>query len=154
MTDGHATRPLYYLFSPLITFPPWLSSECLFPSRRLWRQSQMVDQISSVTIALLVLSWVVVTMRCGVRAFLVKSFGFDDWLMLVSQVSHPPPRSRQVDVPVNEKAKILYTIWGIFLLLGAQTGMGKHMATLTPDQIVLAMKVSAPAAWGVDPACR
>lgn len=91
MTDGHATRPLYYLFSPLITFPPWLSSECLFPSRRLWRQSQMVDQISSVTIALLVLSWVVVTMRCGVRAFLVKSFGFDDWLMLVSQVSHPPP---------------------------------------------------------------
>lgn len=80
----------------------------------------MVDQISSVTIALLVLSWVVVTMRCGVRAFLVKSFGFDDWLMLVSQ--------------------ILYTIWGIFLLLGAQTGMGKHMATLTSDQIVLAMK--------------
>lgn len=48
---------------------------------------QMSNNISSATWALLVLSWVFVSLRCGVRIFLVKSFGFDDWLMLLSQVS-------------------------------------------------------------------
>ncbi|GME26536.1 putative integral membrane protein [Neofusicoccum parvum] len=81
----------------------------------------MVDSIPTVTIWLLVISWVVVGLRCGVRTFLVKSFGLDDWLMLLSQA--------------------LYTTWGIFLLLGTSAGLGKHMATLTPAQIVLAMKL-------------
>ncbi|KAF4543408.1 Polytopic membrane protein [Lasiodiplodia theobromae] len=80
----------------------------------------MSNSISSATWALLVLSWLFVCLRCGVRIFLVKSFGFDDWLMLLSQIA--------------------YTIWGICLLLGVHAGMGHHMAELTPERIMQAMK--------------
>ncbi|KKY16107.1 putative polytopic membrane protein [Diplodia seriata] len=80
----------------------------------------MGDKISNVAITLLVISWIVVCLRCGVRLFLVKAFGVDDWLMLCCQ--------------------IIYTIWGICLLLGAKAGMGHHMASLTPENIVLALK--------------
>lgn len=49
--------------------------------------SQMVDKLSSLAIEFLVLAWFFVTLRCGVRLFIVKSFGIDDWLMLLSVVS-------------------------------------------------------------------
>ncbi|KAH7053302.1 hypothetical protein B0J12DRAFT_51440 [Macrophomina phaseolina] len=81
----------------------------------------MVNQIPAVTISLLVLSWLAVSLRCGVRVFIVKAFGLDDWLMLLSQ--------------------LLYTSWGIVLLLGSEAGMGQHMADLAPEQVVRALKL-------------
>ncbi|OJD38885.1 uncharacterized protein BKCO1_3000223 [Diplodia corticola] len=81
----------------------------------------MGDDITSSAVTLLVLSWIIVCLRCGVRLFLVRAFGVDDWLMLSCQ-------------------KIIYTIWGTCLILGAHAGMGHHMASLSPERTVLALK--------------
>jgi len=43
-------------------------------------------RIAGVTIALYVLSVVAVSVRCYVRVSLIRSFGYDDWLMVITLV--------------------------------------------------------------------
>lgn len=44
-------------------------------------------QILAVNILFLVLSWVTISLRVYVRAGMLKSFGMDDWAMVVTVVS-------------------------------------------------------------------
>jgi hypothetical protein len=44
-------------------------------------------QVAAVAILFLALSWVAVSLRCYVRTVMMKSFGADDWLAVVSLVS-------------------------------------------------------------------
>lgn len=44
-------------------------------------------QVAAVAIPFLALSWVAVSLRCYVRAVMMKSFGADDWLAVASLVS-------------------------------------------------------------------
>ena len=40
----------------------------------------------AVAVVCLSLSWIVVSLRIYVRGFMIRSFGWDDWLMLITQV--------------------------------------------------------------------
>lgn len=44
-------------------------------------------QVAALAILFLTLSCVAVTLRCYVRAIMMKSFGTDDWLSVASLVS-------------------------------------------------------------------
>ena len=50
------------------------------------------QQLLAVTITLLVTAWVTVSLRCFVRLKLVKAFGIDDYLIVVSLASEHPIR--------------------------------------------------------------
>jgi hypothetical protein len=43
-------------------------------------------ELQAVGYVLLILAFITLTLRCYVRVFLVKSFGLDDWAMLVAMV--------------------------------------------------------------------
>lgn len=42
--------------------------------------------VFGVAVSFLVLTWIVVPLRIYVRAVITKSFGLDDWLLVVTQV--------------------------------------------------------------------
>lgn len=44
----------------------------------------MGQQLLAVTFTLCSISWVAVSLRCFVRAKIVKAFGLDDWLIILS----------------------------------------------------------------------
>lgn len=44
------------------------------------------EVLCAVTVTFLVLAWLTVSLRVFVRARIVKAFGLDDWLMIVSLV--------------------------------------------------------------------
>lgn len=45
-------------------------------------------QLAAVVILFLILTWLTVGLRCMVRARMIKSFGLDDWTMVLSLVSY------------------------------------------------------------------
>lgn len=44
------------------------------------------NQVLAVAILFISLTWLTVGMRCFVRIRMLKSFGYDDWAMLITQV--------------------------------------------------------------------
>jgi hypothetical protein len=46
-------------------------------------------QLAAVSIAFLVTSWLLVSLRVFIRGWMIKSFGLDDWLMVVTLVCYP-----------------------------------------------------------------
>lgn len=58
-----------------------------------------------VAVFFLIISWIAVTFRVYVRAFMLKSFGWDDWTMALTlvccalylQIQHPSRHSIAVD---------------------------------------------------------
>lgn len=44
-------------------------------------------QLAVVVILFLVVTWLIVALRCLVRVRMIKSFGLDDWFMVASLVS-------------------------------------------------------------------
>lgn len=44
------------------------------------------DQVLAVALLFISLTWLTVGMRCYVRIGMLKSFGYDDWMMLATQV--------------------------------------------------------------------
>jgi len=73
-----------------------------------------------VTIAFLALAWLTVGLRCFVRIKMVKAFGLDDYLMVVSLG--------------------IFTIFCACQLTGIHYGMGSHNADLTLPNIIEALK--------------
>lgn len=45
------------------------------------------DTMIAISVAFLAISWTSVTLRVFVRAFMIRAFGWDDWVMLVTLVS-------------------------------------------------------------------
>lgn len=43
-------------------------------------------EVAAVAILFLTLAWIFVTLRCYVRAAMMKSFGMDDWLAVAALV--------------------------------------------------------------------
>ncbi|MCJ1411042.1 hypothetical protein MMC19_005130 [Ptychographa xylographoides] len=76
--------------------------------------------LATVAILFLVLSALVVVLRCYVRARLIKSFGPDDWTMVV--------------------AMLLYAVYIGFVLTGISHGTGQHVADLSAGQASAALK--------------
>ncbi len=53
-------------------------------------------ELAAVVILFLIVTWLIVSLRCLVRVRILKSFGRDDWFMVASLVSLDPfhPASR------------------------------------------------------------
>lgn len=47
-------------------------------------------QLLQVGIAFLAITWVTMALRAYTRIFLIRSFGWDDWTMLLTMVRVPP----------------------------------------------------------------
>lgn len=43
--------------------------------------------VFAVAVTFLVLTWIMVPLRVYVRAIMTRSFGLDDWLLVITQVS-------------------------------------------------------------------
>ncbi|KJZ80539.1 hypothetical protein HIM_00389 [Hirsutella minnesotensis 3608] len=72
---------------------------------------------------LLPLTWLAVGLRIYVRAYMTKSFKIDDWFMVVAQLT--------------------FTVVCAIVLEGVRTGLGKHNAALTTNNLVLTLKWQA-----------
>ncbi|KAI1847206.1 hypothetical protein JX265_011882 [Neoarthrinium moseri] len=75
------------------------------------------------SIAFLILTWLSVFLRTYVRAFMLKGFQADDWLMLVAQAN--------------------YTISCGFILRGVYYGVGRHNKSLDQYDEIQALKYQA-----------
>ncbi|CAI6100397.1 unnamed protein product [Clonostachys chloroleuca] len=72
----------------------------------------------------LALSWIAVTLRTYTRAYLIRSFCTNDWIMLIAQVT--------------------FTIYSGFLYAGLEAGIGRHNAAIEDaDREVAALKWQA-----------
>ncbi|KAL2267870.1 hypothetical protein VTJ83DRAFT_5147 [Remersonia thermophila] len=71
-------------------------------------------QLAVVNITALALATTVLALRCYVRAFLLKAFGVDDWLMLA--------------------ATVFFALYCTASLLGVSHGTGHYVADLTPEE--------------------
>lgn len=73
-----------------------------------------------VNITFLILSWIFVSLRVFVRAFMLRAFGGDDWTMVFAQ--------------------LLFTAYLIAQLGGIAHGTGQHLIDLTPADATTALK--------------
>lgn len=80
-----------------------------------------VHAILAVNILFFTITWITVSLRIYVRAGLLKSFGLDDILMVVTL--------------------LLFTAYLICQLGGLAHGTGRHMVDLEPDQARIALEV-------------
>lgn len=58
------------------------------------KEADIYGAVVGVAVALTILSWIVVSLRVYVRGVVIKSFGWDDWLMLATLVCTFRSRSR------------------------------------------------------------
>jgi hypothetical protein len=70
------------------------------------------------------MAWIVVLLRVYVRAFIVKAFGWDDGWMIFAQLMH--------------------TMNSTCAIGGALTGTGRLMEELTPQSMMMALRVLHP----------
>lgn len=78
-----------------------------------------------VAVTFAILTWVTLILRIWVRVGMLKSFGRDDWAMLVTQG--------------------VFTIYLICQLGGVAYGTGQHLSNLEPSAASRAIMVRRPA---------
>jgi len=81
------------------------------------------DQVLAVAIVFTILSWTTVALRIWVRAGMLKSFGRDDWAMLVTQLT--------------------FTVYLVCQFGGFYYGTGQHLSELEPWAAQRALSVRA-----------
>lgn len=83
-------------------------------------------QVAGVAILFLILSWIFVSLRCYVRAVMIKNFGTDDWFAVASLVgfSFRPSPLRLATPSLAEPvfSQILFTLYCTFVLKGVEYG--------------------------------
>lgn len=82
------------------------------------------DDYEQIEVAFLVVSWIAVVLRVYVRTCVVKAFGWDDRWMLFAQLMH--------------------TTNVICATGGALTGTGRLTKELTPESMMMALRVCEP----------
>lgn len=96
----------------------------------------------STVIVFMALSWLSVGLRSYTRAFVMKSYQLDDWLMLIAQVCCNISCPRH---PVEQLLTIpqgIFTVSCAFILEGVKEGLGRHNEAIKDDAAeVNALKV-------------
>ncbi|KAL2005112.1 hypothetical protein VTN00DRAFT_2962 [Thermoascus crustaceus] len=78
------------------------------------------QQVLAVAILFFILSWLTVLLRIYVRAGMLKSFGLDDWLMVITQ--------------------LIFTAYLVCQLGGVAHGTGRHLWDLTQENAEKALE--------------
>lgn len=102
-------------------------------------------ELAAVLILFLIITWLIVALRCHVRVRMLKSFGLDDWFMVASLVRINPfyPASRQVSDMEHSSLlrQAVFTLYCAFALGGVEYGTGRHLKDLNPHSIQKALRV-------------
>ena len=107
-------------------------------------------QLLAVTLAFPVIDWITVTLRCFVSGKIVRSFGIDDWLIVISLVSISVRLRRYVgEAKRLTILQIVFTVLSGILIAGIHYGIGMHNDTLTAENITQALKVLPITSWFV-----
>lgn len=77
-------------------------------------------QITAVSILFISLSWITTLLRCYVRVFVVKHFGADDYLALISLAA--------------------FSVFQMFVLWGVHYGSGQHIVNIPLQNVPMALK--------------
>lgn len=80
-----------------------------------------------------------VALRCYVRAFLLRGFGYDDILIIVALVSCVSQCTVRV-LMVN--IQICYILQASFVIAGVHYGLGSHISMLTISNKVIAFELT------------
>jgi hypothetical protein len=100
-------------------------------------------QLFAVTIAFLVLAWVTVGLRCFTRLKIIKAFGLDDYLIVVSLVSIAFPGLMQHKLGhLLTISQLVFTVFCSCQLAGIHYGIGRHNVDVAVPNVVQALKVS------------
>lgn len=100
-------------------------------------------QLAVVDYTFAILAFITILLRCGVRLFIVRSFGIDDWLMSFAAVSLTGPkimdagRVQRLILP-----KVTFMLYCSFSLTGVAHGTGQHEDTLPAENVATARMVS------------
>jgi hypothetical protein len=96
-------------------------------------------QAATAACLFLVLSWLFVSLRCYCKIAVLHSFGPDDFLCIVTQVTPPLLGSGNCKADATE---VLFTFYGAFVLVGVHYGAGKHdVDIIPPTNIPICLKV-------------
>jgi hypothetical protein len=68
-------------------------------------------EVLAVAVVFFILSWVSVALRIYVRAFMLKSFGHDDWIMLLTLVNAVASQACCALSLMQEKSVFTRFIW-------------------------------------------
>jgi hypothetical protein len=96
------------------------------------------QQLLGVNGLFLALALLAVFLRTLVRTAMVKSFGGDDWLMLLAMV-----RSTAIQhlfVPMLRTSQVFFILYCASSITGVRYGTGRHHRDLDPVNVVSAMK--------------
>lgn len=95
------------------------------------------------------LGTVTVGLRCYVRLAISKSFGIDDWFMVIGYVSFFARADRlSADCSLTWLLEALFASLVGVLVTSIYYGLGKHAADLKPYQQINAAMVSYPCVAG------
>jgi hypothetical protein len=87
----------------------------------------------------LALSWIFVLLRCYCRIVVVRRFGLEDYLCVLTQVILHMQKSQSGEANIFEA---LFTIYCAFVLVGVKYGTGRHVVDIVPQSNVpIALKV-------------
>lgn len=93
-------------------------------------------------IILLVLTWITVLMRIGVRVWR-KVFGADDYLMVAGQVRGSGAGPVQWSVGLITNPQVLFTVTAALCIVACYHGSGQRAKDLPPLTIAKGVKVRA-----------
>lgn len=97
-------------------------------------------QAAGTAYLFLVLTWIFVLLRCYCRIAIVRRFGSDDYLSVITQVA-----LLTIYLGNNEtdKVQVFFTFYSASVLLSVHYGAGRHVADILPPMnIVLSLKVT------------
>lgn len=78
--------------------------------------------------------WITLVMRLYIRFFIAKSFGWDDFFIIVAVVSQIIYIQNQSGV-ADPLPQLHVTLCGVSLCVGTVYGLTQHIETLSPDQL-------------------
>jgi hypothetical protein len=96
-------------------------------------------QAAGAACLFLALSWIFVLLRCYCRIAILRWFGPEDYLCILTQVSLSLLNFKISGVDV---AELLFTSYCTFVLVGVHYGTGKHdVDIIPPTNISIGLKV-------------
>lgn len=100
-------------------------------------RSNRGPEVAGVAGFFLALTTIAIALRCYCRAFVVKSFGWDDNVAIIAYVYilYSSTQHQQANI-----SQVLFVIFAGFAITGVQYGTGQHASAIPPGDIPIGLK--------------
>lgn len=98
--------------------------------------------LNGVAIGLLIPAIIILAIRMGVRAFITKNLGIDDWLMLAAAVRFSNPLARVRAVKANSVQQPFLITDQVLSIVSTNYGVGQHVFYLSGPDLTGALKMN------------